>query len=99
MSELCRVRQSEGYEVREDEGQAERLSDFVGLGAAEGKQSACPTLSVLAPPENRRIPGGSPDPLRRRKFHIICFRQKAESKFTTLRLLSKRDPLRWALVW
>ena len=65
----------------------------------EGKQSACPTLSVLAPPENRRIPGGSPDPLRRRKFHIICFRQKAESKFTTLRLLSKRDPLRWALVW
>ena len=29
----------------------------------EGKQSACPTLSVLAPPENRRIPGGSPNPL------------------------------------
>ena len=29
----------------------------------EGKQSACPTLSVLAPPENRRFPGGSPDPL------------------------------------
>ena len=28
-----------------------------------GKQSAVPTLSVLAPPEHRRIPGRSPDPL------------------------------------
>ena len=30
-----------------------------------GKQSACPTVSDLAPPVNRRVPGGSPDPLFR----------------------------------
>ena len=33
------------------------------LPAGWGKQSACPTLSALAPPGIRRFPGGSPDPL------------------------------------
>ena len=65
----------------------------------EGKQSTCPTLSVLAPPGKPAYSGRKPGPTASTQVPYHCFRQKAESKFTTLRLLSKRDPLRWALVW